>query len=404
MRTTHVVSALRRGGLVGLLAVALAAPAVAAAAPTSYVLQVTGNSMNASLAMDGDQVTNFSVEVAPNKCTSGRPADSPSSLFAVVLPGDQGAVLDPHGSFAFSGDAAASHFSSGDAQFAVKGEASPDRRLLSGTITITAGHDPNLGGCSGIYRFGAIPKPSSSPQYGASANRDLSSRFVSFDYRAGRVSLLQAEANFHCGGGPYPSTDSAELDLHAYGLPLVPVSKTGAFAVHTNVLDEYGSIVHIDFSGRITAGRASGRIQVSEPAGLRSSSGQMCSGSYKWSASRHAAATGPVAYFDWNAARVPVSGGYRYYFFVSGITCAGGATAIRFLVNGRLTQVPCSAHVAWASGPLHAGQLYNTRAQAVRIVKGRMVRRGKSLTEPLQVPPANANWGSGAGAPPNPPK
>ena len=374
--------------LLGILIAGLVAAAPASAAPVRYALQIGSTTNNRQLTLDGDQITGFRAWVLPQTCGQGDPRNSSDSRWVVTLPGDN-AVPIADGRFQFSGQAPGEFYDGSSADFTVTGEVSPDHRVVTGAITISNGQDPFLKGCSGSYSYLAIPYHAASGR-GPAAKRDFTSQFLNFNYRGGIVTRLRLAANFECGGG----VDSAEFDSEIYGYRAIRASASGSWAIHLYVFDGYDNIVHLDVTGHIKGRKATGRIKVTEPPGLTGISGEPCSGDYRWTAMRPRppAPPGPTAFFRWNAVRVPAGAEYRYYFYITGLTCRNRANAVRLTVAGRRLLVRCAKHQGWASGPVAPGRRYPATAQAVRTRRGRVVRRGTKVSETLQMPGPNDHW------------
>jgi hypothetical protein len=225
---------------------------------------------------------------------------------------------------------------------------------------------------------------------GGPGSSDFTSQFLSFDYRRGAVRNLVLQANFECGTGPDPSVDSAQVDSAAYGFRQIRAHH-GRFSLHAYVLDEYQDIVALTLTGRIRGRSASGQITISEPPGLTGIANSACSSSYAWTAGVPAPPA-PSANFNWAAVRVPGGASYRYYFYITNLTCLNGATAVNIVINRRRTRIRCSAGQGWASGPLSPGMTYSTSVQAVRVRHHRVVARGVQVTGTEQMPPASATW------------
>ena len=228
------------------------------------------------------------------------------------------------------------------------------------------------------------------------------SQFISFDYSAGVVRNLQAQANFQCGN----SVDSATVDATAYGYPTLQTSASGTFSVQLYVLDEYQKLVSVTITGRIRGKKAAGRIVVTEPpGGFTGVAGNSCAGSYGWTAAKPVPPPppGPSAYFQWAAIRVPVGASYRYYFAINQLSCADHANDVLVTVANRTTTISCSESAAFASGPLTPLQTYPVKSQAVQTRRGRIVKRGTSVTVPLKMPGPDDLWLVVSGLPGTPP-
>ncbi len=100
---------------------------------------------------------------------------------------------------------------------------------------------------------------------------------------------------------------------------------------------------------------------------------------------------------------MPTGAGYRYYFYIQGMSCDDGANAVVLTVNGRRTRISCGAGHGWASGPLAPGRTYSTTAEAVKLKHGRIVRHGAAVVEPVTMPSAGDYWRPISGLPDGPP-
>jgi hypothetical protein len=378
--------------------------ASAQAAPVPYTMQM-GESTGHEFVLDGNNLAAFSLSVTPKTCTSGPWQNDSDAAWTVTL---NRTVPVVGGHFRFQGQAPSANYSTGSADYTVTGTVDPARgpgasarRTARGTISFTNGSDPFVGGCSGSYTFLAIPTPQTSENVGGPGSTDFTSQFLSFDYRKGVVRNLVVQANFQCAT-PDPSVDDAEVDASAYGYGRIHVHQ-GRFSLRTYVLDGYQDIVRLDLTGHVRGSRASGRIKISEPSGLEFVAGVPCSGDYTWTAARPAPPS-PSATFSWAAVRVPNGASYRYYFYVTNLTCQNGATAVDVVVRARRRRIRCSAGQGWASGPLSPGRSYSTRAQAVKMRHGRIIGRGIPVRATEQMPAADATWqpiGSLPGHPPS---
>ena len=389
--------------------VALAVWASAAQAATgAFVIQFSPSSLpeGSSLSLNGDEVKGFTALLRPTNCTAPANWQNDSdAVFNLALPAGT-AVSLAGGGFTYQGTAASAYYGAGPSsdpyggQFTISGQVNPAHTLVTGTVTLSNAHDPFVSGCSGSYKFVAIPKVSaalSRPNRAA-----YQSQFVNFNYAAGVVTNLDVQANFMCG----QSVDSATFTGKAYGYPTVQTTAGGRFSVHAYVLDEYGHIVSLAFTGEISPRRASGRIVVAEPpGGFTGVAGDSCSGNHGWTASKSSPVGlgGPAAFFDWGAVRAPVGAAYRYYFAIFNLTCNHGATEVLLKVAGRHTTVPCSRREAFGSGPLTPLRTYSASAQAVEVKHGRVIRRGIVVPAILNMPGPNDRWVPISGLPGTPP-
>jgi hypothetical protein len=87
-----------------------------------------------------------------------------------------------------------------------------------------------------------------------------------------------------------------------------------------------------------------------------------------------------------------VGAAYRYYFYITDLRCTNHANGVGLKVGGYTTQITCAKGQGWASRPLPAGRSYTTKAWAIRLVNGHVIRRGITITEPIQMPGQGDYW------------
>lgn len=268
------------------VALQLMVPSPATAAPVPYTLQV-GWTTEARLTLDRDRLTQLEVTLSAQTCTAGDGYGA-DDAWTISLPTRGGVPLRGR-RIDFRGRAPSAYYPGGSALYTVSGRIAPDDHTVTGTIRLAGGWDPFVSGCSATYSFVAIPTPRRDPGWGSQIWRDFTSPFVSFDYRGGTVRGLAVEANFRCGDGLDPGSDSAELPAEAPLAPVIRATPTGRWSLSSYVLDEYGKIVRLEMTGRIGAASAGGRIEITEPSGLVDVGGESCRGDYRWSALRRVA-------------------------------------------------------------------------------------------------------------------
>jgi hypothetical protein len=397
-------------GMIAAVLVSLLLAAAARSATVNFVGQFSPASLpeGTAFALSGDQVTSFTATLKPTNCQS--PADwanDSDAVFNLSL-GAGASVPLTGGAFSYSGTATSSYPNGGygspyGGQFTITGTVNQSHTLVTANVALAGAHDPFVHGCSGTYKFIAIPSVTASNRRPDRAAYD--SQFVSFDYAGGVVRNLEVQANFQCGKN---AVDSAQFDAAAYGFKSIQTRATGAFRVQSYVLDEYKEILLLTVTGKVSGKKAKGRIAVSEPAGGYELIGSVgvCSGNYGWSATKPVPPPppGPQAFFNWDEIRAPAGAAYRYYFALDSLTCKNGATEVLITVAGRTVTVPCSRSEAFASGPVAPFQTYQVRSQAVQTRGGRIVKRGASVTVPLAMAGPGDQWGpltGGFGAPPS---
>ncbi|MGO9954926.1 MAG: hypothetical protein ACLP50_02945 [Solirubrobacteraceae bacterium] len=398
------------------LAVSLTGSATAMAAPVGYILQVAGTGPTAywkpKLVLDGQTLTSFTMQAVPQQCATTTPSQiSSDESFNITLPAP---VSLSNGGFSFQDQAPSSYSGANwSATATVNGNVTTTlggHVYITGTVTLANGQDPVNSGCSGSYQFTAVPEVTQ-PAWGVPTDRSYvsydatSHQGLSFNYRGGVVSDLVIEDNYTCDG----QEDGSEINAADYGFEDIHTTATGSFQMQSLVLDEYGYIVEMTVTGRVSGAKASGRIEVSEPGNnyfQLGQAGKTCSGDATWSTARAGAggSSSPEAFFNWAAIRVPVGASYDYYFAIAGLRCAKGATEVALTVSGHTRIAPCSPSSAWASGPMSAGVTYSVSAQALRDSRGRITARGPLVAEQLAMPAANDGWipiSGPAGSPPS---
>jgi hypothetical protein len=263
------------------VALQLAVPSQAAAAPVRYTLQI-GWATEARFILDGDRLEELGVTLPGQTCTDGAVYGA-DDAWNVSLPAGTGVRL-VGGRIRLRGQAPSAYYPGGGAGYAVTGKIASDDHAVTGTIRLANGWDPFVSGCSASYRFVAIPTPRPASGWGVPDGRDFTSPSVSFDYRSRTVRRLVVRASFDCGEGPDPSVDSADLSADP---SVIRTTSAGRWSLDRYVLDGYGKIVRLEMTGRIDGARAGGRIEITEPRGLLDVGGESCRGDYAWSAARY---------------------------------------------------------------------------------------------------------------------
>jgi hypothetical protein len=385
------------------------ATGAARAAQTRFTGQFSPSSLpeGTNFKLSGDQVTAFSGLLRPTSCAA--PADwrsSSDSVFELKIPAGAKVALSG-GRFRYSGTAASADYGSGPStspyggQFTISGTVNPQHTLVAATVTLSGAQDPFVSGCSGRYRFIAIPTPTGRAKFPDKAA--YQSQFVSFDAAGGVVRNLRVQANFNCG----PGSDSAFVDGPVYGYPSLRTTAAGGFSLTLHALDEYKAIVAVKITGTVSAKRAHGRIVVSEPpGGFVGQADDRCHGNTPWTAAKPVPPPppGPSAYFQWAAIRVPGGAAYRYYFAATGLKCTDHATEVLVTVAHHTTTIPCSKTSAFATAALAPSHTYSVTSQAVQTTHGRIVKRGTAVTVPLQMPSSDDHWKIISGLPGTPPR
>lgn len=230
-----------------------------------------------------------------------------------------------------------------------------------------------------------------------------------FRYNNGIVSHLTGGATATCVASNLANTSGPDIDTSYYRQDPIRVDGHDNFSATGVAGTGYpGVLAHFRVSGHIAGRKANGTLEVWFYYQTKDAAGNIakCDHVSRWSASTPLPppAPGPSAYFQWDAVRVPVGAGYRFYFAISGLSCSHGATAVRLTVSRHSTTVPCSRSQAWASGPLAAGSSYSVAAQALTTRRGRVIKRGSAVSERLAMPaPNDAGWRGtigGLGPPP----
>ncbi|HEY5143688.1 MAG TPA: hypothetical protein VII98_09315 [Solirubrobacteraceae bacterium] len=381
------------------------------AAPVSYSVSL-GNNQASSLALDGDQLVGLSLTAFVASCANG-----PSTYaMEVGLPATPTAVsanaLHVETDGADQGYGASVHV-------VVDGTVTPDRHVISGTITLSGLQSVFDSGCPPTSMpFVAIPKPAVVPP-DPEHQWTLSGGSMRADARTGHITRIKLNVPFACGG----SVNAVDFDTHAYGLDDIATSPSGAFAVTLDVLDEYSVVRVLTITGQLDATSLSARFQVASTA-VGGFLGD-CAGDATFAATAAGASpapqgpgtpaptpgalptadpnpavvhqslprtTGPSASFNWAELRLTRGAAYSYYFLVDRLRCAGHATHVRIVAAGWPHLVSCSRSRGFGSGPLSPGVSYGLTAQAVRMRRGRIVSRGPAIVTLVRMRTAQDNW------------
>lgn len=391
------------------LVITLGASAVSARAATvNFTGQFSPSSLpeGTAFSLNGDRVTSFSAMLRPTACASPTDWQNDSdAVFSLALAPGANVQINA-GRFSYTGPATSAFYGTGPpdqpygGQFTISGNVNPRHTFATATIRLSNAHDPFVSGCSGSYKFIAIPTVTSTRT--APDKTAYQSQFVSFDYTAGVIRKIQMQANFQCG----QSVDSATVNATAYGYPTLQTTNKGRFSLQLYVLDEYQKLVSLTITGQVRGKKASGRVVVKEPpGGFTGVAGDSCSGNYGWAAAKPLPPPppGPTAYFQWEAIRIPVGTAYRYYFAVGHLSCTDHATQLRVTIKRRVIKIPCSRSAAFASGPLAPDRTYTVKSQAVQTRHGRTIKRGQAVTVPLKMPGPGDLWTPVSGLPGKPP-
>ncbi|HVP00932.1 MAG TPA: hypothetical protein VMT10_00065, partial [Solirubrobacteraceae bacterium] len=268
-----------------------------------------------------------------------------------------------------------------------------------------------------VQRFVAIPVPATIP-YDPSKSWTLDGR-VQLDLGPGRIDRMRASVvPFQCG----PAVNEIAFDTQAYALGAIPLAADGSFSLTLDALDEYDVVHVLTISGTAGAAGASVRFQVTDTDVVTSWLGT-CSGDATLTAAPPAPSapatpaasvpaagpaapaapsaghlslprvSGPSAIFDWAELRINRGASYSYYFMALRPRCSGGATHVRFVVSGgRAHYVSCRASMGYASAPVQLGITYSLVAQAVRMRRGHIVRRGPAVPTLAQMREPQSGW------------
>lgn len=400
-----------RPALVVLAAVAafLLHAAAASAAPVEYAVSLS-NHYRSSLTLDGDQLTGLSLMAFVPSCTMGAQTTWAMRVGAPPTPATiSGGVLH------VETDATDPAYPGSSVHVVLDATVTADRRLIAGTLSFANLHTPLDDGCTPpSVNVVAIPRPVTvgpDPEHRwtfAGAN-------LSVDAGSGRITRMKVVVPFGCAGG---SVTDADVDTRAYGIGDIVADATGAFALTTRVLDAYEVVRILTITGQLSATGVTARLQIASTnvggflgdcvgdatvtAGASSPGGPPPTTPFV--PPRTAPTTpptggrqvlprsGPSAAFDWAELRVTRGASYSYFFLVDRLTCTGRATHVRIAVAGRSRRVSCRRSRAFASGPLQPGADYRLTAQALRIRRGRIVRRGPAVVTVLRMREAQAGW------------
>jgi hypothetical protein len=355
-------------GRTALLAALLATASLALAPGAGATTYAGSTSQYAKLALKittGGTVTSLTTETGRLQTCGGEAAhDSRADPVEIRWRGPSVAVVG--GRFHLAGTTTDDYKDAWT--FAVDGTVSRDGRAVTGQIT--AGGPTTFGGdCTGTWPIDAVLAPRA-PHRQIShmfQSREGSFSDVSFDYRNGAVTHLTARVGVECNG----SSLDANVDSTAYGLDPIRVTRQGRFHVSGGVLDGYGVVNHYVISGRISGGKASGRISSwrlwDAGGGIDDRDVVTCKRAATWHSSQATAPatlSGPTAYFDVLPWRVGRAGAWRYYLQVSVSGCLGAATVTVAVVGG--PHLSASCHGSVKLGPLAPKRRYRVSVAANR--------------------------------------
>lgn len=361
----------------------------ATAAPVEYTAQLAPNALpgTAKLAFDDDNITRFAATVRTPTC-AGQPINTSANVYKVDW---TGALPLAGGAFSITGRAASDYGQKWGADFVFAGQISQDHRSVTASLALSAGTNPFFTDCAGSWSVIAVPSSFQSDGWTIPLKRTYRGTDISFNYKSGVITSFSMIARAKCGA----SVHGAKVEGARIGLPSIQVSASGRFEIHSLVVDGYDSILQLDMVGRLTKSKASGTVSISEPpGGFTGVSEDPCGASYSWSAAppKPVAPPGPAAFFSWLPIKATSPAGERYFFYVTSLSCSGRANAVRFTIAGRTSTVRCSRKGGWASRAVAPSRNYRARVQAVRIKRGRIVKRGRPRTEWVSMPGPNDNW------------
>ncbi len=395
-----------------------AAPALAA--PVTYVVSL-GNTQNSTLTLDGDQLTGLSLTTIFESCSVNSTESAHTGLPATAVSLSGNALH-------IATDSEVQGYPGSTVHVVLDGTASADRRVISGTITLSGLHTPFDDGCPATTRkFVAIPKPATVPpdpehQWSFSIGRLMA------DAVPGHITRLALNVPFACG----KSVNAVDFDTRAYTIADIPLSSTGTFSLTLYVLDEYTDARILTITGQLTGNTLTARFQVAAPdVGLGPDE---CVGDATFTSTSATVSpptttpitpgfgpnapvtpptgghqtlprkSGPYASFDWLELRISRGAVYTYYFMVDNLRCAGRATHVRIAIHGRRSRrLSCRHRRAFASGPVIAGADYRLTAQALRIKRGRILKRGPSVATLLRMRTPLGGWAPTKTIPGRPP-
>lgn len=224
-------------------------------------------------------------------------------------------------------------------------------------------------------------------QYGS-----LTMPFVTFDRVGSTLRNVYVGATFDCAdrGGATLTWFAPVRDVDE-----VKVAKDGTFTVSGyDTLDSYGDGVSFTLRGRVTKRGASGTITVDAR-----SFGKGCTNAVvKWKSAPPAkpVAAGPDLSVNLYSVRRPTAAGFSYGIGSAGVTCFNGATHFRIRVAGRSRTTSCAAaagRVSFLVTGLAPGKVYAVSLQALKIRKGKVVRRGRNYPQTVRIAlPGDPGW------------
>ena len=364
--------------LVAIVALTFTASADAAVFKGSTVSREQGRaSGGVAVTIDNGQVTAFSADYYP-VCDGGVSTSGTISVAGLAVP----VAAD------------------GTATFGVRGTLFGDTNAFPGTVTIRnalPGSPAVSGVVSASGRLNEVTQCTMQRDFLAPLDvkdvkpaklqfeSDPGAVQVRFDRAANTLRKLYVAANFYCPGG-----GNFEWYGPARGVQRVKLSKYGAFTVEGyDTLQTYGDAVRFTLKGRVTKRGASGTITIDARSFGR---GNECAAVVqKWTSKRPAGpvAAGPDFSAQLFAIRRGAQGNYVYGIGVGDADCIGGATHIKAKAAGRSTTTSCAAarrRVVVLVMGLRAGATYTVTLRAVKVRRGRPVRRGPIYHEPVTIP------------------
>lgn len=391
------------------------APA-AVAAPVSYSVTM-GTNRDGTVVLDGSQLTALSLAAYVDTCE-----DSTRLVMSIGMPATATSVSGS--TLHIETDGTEYAYPGSSIHAVIDGTLAADGRSISGTVTLSDLETVFSSGCPPVtHKFVAIVRPAIVPP-DPEHQWSYTGANLKVDATPGHVTRMKIVVPMACGN----SVNESDFDTQAYAVDDIPVGGDGTFSRTLFVLDTYKVVRLLTITGQVGATGISARFQASTPD-TGSTFLEDCVGDATFSATvpgtpegpaapappvtRLPSSTltntkapptatvghqtlprrsGPSAVFDWAELRLSRGAAYSYYFLVDKLRCLNHATHVRIVALGHAHRVPCGRRRGFASGPLPAGTDYRVSAQALRIRRGRIIRRGSVVLTLLHMRAADDGW------------
>lgn len=341
------------------------------------------------ISLTGGQVTAFETRTGGLQTCAGEPANN-SVADPQMLTYSGPPVPVVGGRFHLEGTTENGY---GDVfRWTADGSVSLDGREITGTAT-SSGDTFLKPQCVGTWTFDAIipPRqvdlPVTRTFTGADNNRSFNPS-VTFDYSRGVIRHLTAHVGVDCPSG---ADFAAEANTTAYRMDPVRVDKSGRFRVAGAVLDDYGVVNRFVLTGRIKGRVATGTVSAYRYWTLRSIP-EKCTRDTVWrSVARGRLATNaPTAYYDVVPVRFGSPGAWSYYMAVKITGCARANRVRVSIARGPSRTTGC--HGLVRLGPLRPMRTYRVRVTALKLRRGKVVRRAGAVPTSVYLPGEDGDW------------